>query len=60
MVASLPARTTVLAAANPVEGSYNKGRTLLVRLCGAPALLAPACLLGGMPARCSPHLQAVA
>ncbi|KAL4433271.1 hypothetical protein ABPG77_003319 [Micractinium sp. CCAP 211/92] len=28
MVASLPARTTVLAAANPVEGSYNKGRTL--------------------------------
>ncbi len=31
MVASLPARTTVLAAANPVEGSYNKGRTLLVR-----------------------------
>jgi hypothetical protein len=30
MVACLPARTTVLAAANPVEGSYNKGRTLLV------------------------------
>lgn len=30
MVASLPARTTVLAAANPVEGSYNKGKTLLV------------------------------
>ncbi len=28
MVASLPARTTVLAAANPVEGSYNRGRTL--------------------------------
>lgn len=31
MVASLPARTTVLAAANPVEGSYNKGRTLQAR-----------------------------
>ena len=30
MVASLPARTTVLAAANPVDGSYNRGRTLLV------------------------------
>lgn len=30
MVASLPARTTVLAAANPLEGSYNKGRTLQV------------------------------
>ena len=33
MVASLPARTTVLAAANPVEGSYNKGKTLLVSSC---------------------------
>jgi DNA helicase MCM8 len=30
LVASLPARTTVLAAANPVEGSYNRGRTLMV------------------------------
>ena len=30
LVASLPARTTVIAAANPVEGQYNKGKTLLV------------------------------
>lgn len=30
LVASLPARTTVIAAANPVDGSYNKGKSLLV------------------------------
>ena len=30
LVATLPARTTVIAAANPVEGQYNKGKTLLV------------------------------
>ncbi|EFN56208.1 hypothetical protein CHLNCDRAFT_22556, partial [Chlorella variabilis] len=39
MVASLPARTTVLAAANPVDGSYNRGRTLLENLRVSPAML---------------------
>ncbi|KAL4857670.1 putative DNA helicase [Chlorella vulgaris] len=39
MVASLPARTTVLAAANPAEGSYNRGRTLLENLKISPAML---------------------
>lgn len=28
LVASLPARTTVLAAANPLGGHYNRGKTL--------------------------------
>ncbi len=38
VVASLPARTSLLAAANPVGGHYNRSRTLQVRsqrsICG--------------------------
>jgi DNA helicase MCM8 len=38
LIASLPARTTVLAAANPQEGSYNRGKSLAENLC----MLSPA------------------
>ena len=31
VVASLPARTSLLAAANPVGGHYNRSRTLQAR-----------------------------
>lgn len=30
LVAALPARTTILAASNPVDGQYNRGKTLMV------------------------------
>ncbi|KAG7670797.1 hypothetical protein Ndes2526B_g01449 [Nannochloris sp. 'desiccata'] len=39
LVASLPARTTVLAAANPVEGHYNRGKTLMQNMKMSPAML---------------------
>ena len=38
LVASLPARTTVLAAANPVDGQYNRGKTLMQNLKMSPAM----------------------
>ena len=38
LVASLPARTTIVAAANPVEGHYNKSMTLSQNLKMSPAL----------------------
>jgi len=39
LVATLPSRTTVLAAANPVEGQYNRGKTLMQNLKMTPAML---------------------
>ena len=39
LVAALPARTTVLAAANPVEGQYNRGKTLMQNMRMSPAML---------------------
>jgi DNA helicase MCM8 len=38
LVASLPARTTIVAAANPVEGHYNKSLSLSQNLKMSPAL----------------------
>lgn len=38
LVASLPARTTIVAAANPVEGHYNKSMSLSQNLKMSPAL----------------------
>ena len=37
VVASLPARTSLLAAANPVGGHYNRAKTLQVRSRGVCA-----------------------
>lgn len=39
MVASLPARTTILAAANPAEGHYNKAKSVCANLKMSPAML---------------------
>lgn len=39
LVSSLPARTCVLAAANPVEGHYNRARTVAENLKMSPAML---------------------
>eukprot|EP00887_Chlorella_sp_A99_P007436 scaffold2.g7436.t1 len=39
LVASLPARTTVLAAANPVDGSFNRAKGLMDNLKLSPAML---------------------
>ncbi|KAG1667273.1 hypothetical protein FOA52_012562 [Chlamydomonas sp. UWO 241] len=39
LVANLPARTTVLAAANPVGGHYNRARSLSENLRLSPAML---------------------
>lgn len=39
LVASMPARTTVLAAANPAEGQYNRGKTLMQNVKMSPAML---------------------
>lgn len=39
LLASLPARTTVIAAANPVEGHYNKSLTLAQNLKMSPAMI---------------------
>jgi DNA replicative helicase MCM subunit Mcm2 (Cdc46/Mcm family) len=39
LCATLPARTSVLAAANPVEGHYNRGRTLMENLKMSDAML---------------------
>lgn len=39
VVCSLPARTTILAAANPVGGHYNRGKTISENLrIGSPLL----------------------
>ena len=39
LVASLPARTSVLAAANPVNGHYDKSKTVSENLKMSPAML---------------------
>lgn len=39
VVASLPARTSLLAAANPAGGSYDRAKTLLQNLKMSPAML---------------------
>ena len=39
IVCSLPARTSILAAANPVGGHYNKGKTVSENLKMSSALL---------------------
>ena len=39
LVASLPARTSIMAAANPVEGHYNRARTISENLKMSPAML---------------------
>lgn len=39
LVASLPARTAIMAAANPVEGHYNRARTIADNLKMSPAML---------------------
>ena len=39
LVASLPARTSVVAAANPLEGHYNRGKPLADNLKIIPAML---------------------
>lgn len=39
VVCSLPARTSILAAANPVGGHYNKSKTVSENLKLGPALL---------------------
>jgi DNA helicase MCM8 len=39
IVCSLPARTTIIAAANPQAGHYNKAKTILQNLKLNPALL---------------------
>ena len=39
LVASLPARTTIVAAANPVGGRYNKSLTLSQNLRMSPAMI---------------------
>jgi len=39
LVASLPARTSIMAAANPVEGHYNKAKTIAENLKMSPAML---------------------
>lgn len=39
VVASLPARTSLLAAANPAGGSYDRAKTLMQNLKMSPAML---------------------
>ncbi len=39
LVASLPARTSILAAANPVEGHFNRSKTVSENLKMSPAML---------------------
>lgn len=39
IICTLPTRTTVLAAANPIEGHYNKARTIANNLKIRPAVL---------------------
>ena len=39
LVASLPARTSVLAAANPVDGHYNRAKTVHENIKMSPAML---------------------
>eukprot|EP00959_Pyramimonas_sp_CCMP1952_P420227 8801625-Pyramimonas_sp.AAC.1 len=39
LVASLSARTTILAAANPASGHYNRGKTVNENLKMTPAVL---------------------
>ena len=39
MVASLPARTSILAAANPAEGHYNRGKSVAENIKMSPAML---------------------
>lgn len=39
LIAALPARTTVFAAANPAGGQYNRGKTLMENLKMSPAML---------------------
>jgi DNA helicase MCM8 len=39
LVASLPARTAVIAAANPIGGRYNRGKSLQENLKLSPAML---------------------
>ncbi len=39
LVASLPARTSILAAANPAEGHYNRAKSVSENLKMSPAML---------------------
>jgi DNA helicase MCM8 len=39
LVASLPARTAIMAAANPVEGHYNRSKSIAENLKMSPAML---------------------
>lgn len=39
LVASLPARATIVAAANPAEGHYNRAKSLAENLKMSPAML---------------------
>jgi DNA helicase MCM8 len=49
-MASLPARTSIIAAANPVDGHYNRAKTIQENLKMGPAMLsrwAWTCAAGG-------------
>jgi DNA helicase MCM8 len=39
ILASLPARTSIIAAANPVDGHYNRAKTIQENLKMSPAML---------------------
>ena len=67
LVANLPARTTVLAAANPVGGHYNRGKTVQENLKMSSALMSRFDLVfilmdrpdEGLDARLSAHVMAL-